>query len=243
MSARRRLPALPTFLAVSIAHLFAGEQGACAGGADVAAAAGLPFPATLESVVERGAIEGYPVSVVRLRSALSVGEALASARRAWSASDPDAVLVTRSGPWQVVSVRERSGYRTLQLRAAPDGGTEGLLSLWSHDGPGSNGVEPSLDASRLLPAGAQVLRRLDGVDGGRRHRTLVALTDGSVRWVADSLETRALALGFARDPVRRQSAGEGESRLYRSGRRDLGITVHPHEGRTAIVIHLTETAP
>lgn len=235
--------ARPAFFAASVAHLFPLSGVAPAIGQEVGGAGALPFPAALESVVERGAIEGHPVAVHRVRTSLGVDEAVSSARRAWAGPRFDAVVVTRSGPWQVVSMRERSGFRTLQLRAAPDGGSEGLLSVWTDRPSGERERRPALDAVALLPARAQVLRRVEGVDGTRRHRTVVALVDGSVSWVVDALDARVLAQGFVRDHAGRRTVGTAQSRLYRASGRDLAFTVHSHDERVAVVIHVTEPAP
>lgn len=238
------------FLAASAVHLVA--VALPAGGAQAAPPASLPFPASVESVVERGAIEGHPVSVLRLRIALPVADAIAAVRRAW-AGDGAAVVTARAGPWQVVSLREPGGYRTLQLRANSGGGSEGLLSVWSDDGrtrPARG--ESVLDPTSLLPADARVLRSLAATDGARRHRTVVAITSGSVRWSADALEARALSLGFAREPVAGARAvgdpqmkpaahpDSPQARLYRRPGQALAITVHRHGERTGIVVHLTE---
>lgn len=243
MSGARFHFARPAFFAASVAHLFPLSGVVPAIGQEAGAAGALPFPAALESVVERGAIEGHPVSVLRVRTALDVDEAVTSTRRAWGAQRADAVVVTRTGPWQVVSARERSGFRTLQLRAAPDGGSEGLLSVWADRPSAVHERGPALDASQWLPAGAQVLRRVDGVDGNRRHRTVVALVDGSVSWVVAALEARVLARGFVSDRTGHRTVGTAQSRLYRAPGRDLAFTAHSQEGRVAIVIHLTEPAP
>lgn len=239
MAGRRML-----FLATSIVHLFVDSNAApaVAGVVDAHAARQLPFPASLESVIERGGIEGYPVAVVRFRSRLPVDEALALTARAWRRGAAS-VVAANTGAWRVVSVYEADRYRTLQIRPAADGGSDGLLSVWEV----AQRVAASADAghvpSRLLPPNARVLRTLVGVDAGRRHRTVVALAAGSPAWVVRALDARITAEGFVRDPVAREGAGSGrtgEVRLYRGAGKTLGVTVHPHDARTAIVIHLTE---
>lgn len=234
-----------TFLAASAVHLFAVAPQA--GGAQAARPEPLPFPASVESVVERGTIEGHPVSVLRLRSALPVADAIAAVRAAW-AGHAAAVLAVRAGPWQVVSRREPAGYRTLQLRASPGGGSEGLLSVWSDDGHTTPARgESALEPASLLPADARVLRSLEGIDGARRHRTVVAIANGSVRWSVDALEARARSLGFVRDPVagdagmqRPAHADHAQARLYRRSGQALAVTVHRQGERIGIVVHLTE---
>ncbi len=241
------------FLATSIVYLFVEPHVASSAGSTQlalegkGAAAGyaaqqLPFQASLESVIERGGIEGYQVAIVRFRARLPVDEAFALASQAWRRGGAP-VLATHAGAWRVVSAYEANHYRTLQLREAADGGTEGVLSVWPDAGTVASSTHAVPDPSRFLPAGARVLRSLDGVDAGRRHRTLVAVAQGSPAWVAQSVDVRITAQGFSRDPVARAAAGTaplGQARLYRGAGTTLGVTFHPHDGRTAIVIHLTQ---
>jgi len=228
MTGRRLL-----FLATSIVHLFVEPQvaGAESAGIDALAAQYLPFQATVDAVIEQGSIEGYPVAVVRFRSRLPIDEALALTTRAWRRSG-ESLLVTRAGVWRVVSLYEAGRYRTLQIRPTVQGGPRAASS-----------GRDELDPAQLLPSDARVLRRLDGIDAGRRHRTLVAVADGSTGWVTQALELRMAAQGFTRDPILHASAGgdqAGEARLYRRSGTEVAVTVHAHHGRSAIVIHLTE---
>ena len=239
MTGRRLL-----FLATSIVHLFVEPQvaGAESAGIDALAAQYLPFQATVDAVIEQGSIEGYPVAVVRFRSRLPIDEALALTTRAWRRSG-ESLLVTRAGVWRVVSLYEAGRYRTLQIRPTVQGGSEGLLSAWSGGPRAASSGRDELDPAQLLPSDARVLRRLDGIDAGRRHRTLVAVADGSTGWVTQALELRMAAQGFTRDPILHASAGgdqAGEARLYRRSGTEVAVTVHAHHGRSAIVIHLTE---
>ena len=241
------------FLATSIVYLFVEPHAGSSAGAMQPAPQGkgaaadsaarqLPFQASLESVIERGGIEGFPVAIVRFRARLPLDEAFALTSKAWR-HDGAPVLATHAGAWRVVSVYEANRYRTLQLRGAADGGTEGVLSIWPDAGTAASATHAGPDPSRFLPAGARVLRSLDGVDAGRRHRTLVAVASGSPAWVAQAVDVRIAAQGFARDPVARAAAGSapiGQARLYRGAGTTLGVTFHPHDGRTAIVIHLTQ---
>jgi hypothetical protein len=239
MTGRRLL-----FLATSIVHLFVEPQiaGAESAGVDALAAQYLPFQATVDAVIEQGSIEGYPMAVVRFRSHLPIDEALALTTRVWRRSGVS-LLVTRAGVWRVVSLYEAGRYRTLQIRPTVQGGSEGLLSAWSGGPRVAASSGDGTDPEHLLPAGARVLRRLDGVDTGRRHRTLVAVAEGSPGWVTQALELRMAAQGFTRDPILHASAGgdpDGEARLYRRSEIEVAVTVHAHHGRSAIVIHLTE---
>jgi hypothetical protein len=155
-----------------------------------------------------------------------------------------------------VSTHLDGTFRTLQLRATAEGGSEGLLSVW-HDPPAGRAASAARqptgeasqggaagDAERWLPAGASVLRRLEGTDADRRGRTVVALVRASAPWTLAAIEARVLADGLRRDPVVHTRGGTdgGEARLYRGLGREFAVTVLPHPAGTAVVAHLVEAA-
>ena len=218
-----------------------------AGSVCLAAVGGLPaLPpgARVESVVEDGAVGGQRVAVLRIRSDGPPGpivQALvpgAADRRA-DAGAAGQVVEVRSGPWQVVSAREGDGYRTLQWRALPGGGTEALLSLWR--GPVASSPA-SFDLDAAVPRGATVLRRFSANDGGRRSATLVAWTPASVPDAAAQVHARLRAAGLEPGALRGDAA-TGLSRLYRGRGREVALTVTPHPGRSGLVLHYSEVSP
>jgi hypothetical protein len=210
------------------------------GAADASAV--LPFPARVEPVIERGDIEGHAVSITRFRSALSAESIVARVARDWSGPLRDPVVESATGPWRVISTRSHEAWRTLQVRPHPAGGSEGMLSVWA-GAPASRSA--AADVVALLPADANVLRRLGAVDAGRRSVTVVAEVEGSPGWAAQALDSRLAQAGYARDGVVRTAESavqRGEARLYRRQGREIAFTVQPHRGRSAVVLHLTESA-
>lgn len=205
-------------------------------------AASLPFAARVESVIERGSVEGFEVSVVHLSSELSPTEAASIASRVWRSNGIHHVIETSSADWRIVSKWEAGTYRTLQLRPAPNGGSAGFVSLWrSMAQPSATGFDPM----QVLPAGAQVLRRFASVDAGRRAASVVARVDASPAWLLDSLEVNIIRAGHIRQSMASTppSVVEGMARHYRGGGREVLVTVHPHLGRTGLVVHVTEATP
>ncbi len=209
--------------------------------ADVEAARRLPFAASIESVLERGSINGQPVSIVRFGTRLRPESVIAAAAREWSKTGRDPVVNLQADGWRIASTYSAGQFLTLQVRSAAGGGSEGLFGVWA---PNAHTDATGFDVARLLPTGATVLLRVEGIDGERRHRTIVAIVDGSPGWNAGALESRAASHGFARDPIEGASArgASGESRIYRGAGRELAVTLHPNPRGTAIVAHLIEQA-
>lgn len=255
----------------------------------------LPPGTRLESVIDEGAIEGYRVSVMRFRSGLPVDELLAQLRsqsrlqprvssqarvradaragtevvtQAGVRADASDLEVERQvGGWRVLSQRDGEGFRTIQLRAALEGGTEGLHTRWQAmtRAPGSG-----LDPASLLPPGARLLRRFSATDGGQRGETLVAWCLDPVDRTLEILHERLRAVGFeggapvtgrpggsAHADVTRDAAGKatgastptsgahpsGVARFYRKPGQEIVLTVASHPGQTGLVLHHSEVSP
>lgn len=196
----------------------------------------LPFPAKLQSVIERGEIEGRPVQVTRFESELAVHDVIVRLLRAWSDHGRVPVIQSTSGTWRIVSSFDAGHYRTAQVRAQPGGASEGLLTVWA-DAPRT--APRGLDLADVLPADATVLRRFAATDAGRRSETLVATAPSSVGWLLPMLDRRFASMGLLPDPVVRSPAGSG-ARLYRGRGAEVAVTAVPHEGRSGLVFHLTE---
>lgn len=198
---------------------------------------GLPAGARVEPVLEDGVVDGQRASILRIRHDGPPGPLLQ-----WLTGEGvsrAATIRTRSGPWEIASVREGEGYRTLQWRVLPGGGIEALQTHWR--GPAApRGA--AFDPASALPAGARVLRRVSAVDGGRRNETLVASTDDPVESTAAAIHQRLLAAGFQAGPVR-GAPRSGLTRQYRAKDREVALTVTPHPGRSGLVLHHSEVSP
>lgn len=217
-------------------------------GLQAAPAFELPFASSIEPVIEQGEIEGQAVRVARFSSRVSPEEALRILRREWRGAGTEPLLELRSERWQLVSTHEpASGFRTLQLRAAPGGGSEGLLSVWESPQPrlSDRASRGATNPGQLLPATSRVVRRFSVVDAGRRSETLVAVAQASVEWVAAVIRERVAARGFVRDPLIGSSkavaaaASSSAAAAYRRGDQEIAFTVSAlGDGGSGIVLHL-----
>lgn len=205
-----------------------------------ACASPLPSGTRVEWVIEDGVVSGQRVSVQRiltpaapevLREALmpEAGDATSTVHRVRS----------QSGRWQVLSVRTDAGYRTLQWRALPDGLVEALFTRWSSP---QRGQRAGFDPGALLPTGTHLLRRFAGRDDDRFNETLVAWSREPVARFAAQLHARLLASGLQSEPTR-DTSGAGIARFYRGRGREVALTVTPHAGRSALVLHHSEVSP
>lgn len=218
--------------------LAAGLLGAAGAGGTL----GVPLPpgTQVEWVIEDGRIAGQRVSLQRFLTAArpeALREALMPA--AGEGHQSSRSFNAQSGAWQVLTTRGDDGYRTLQWRGLPDGRTEALLTHWS--GP-HRSASPLVDPVALLPPGASVLRRFSVRDGGHRNETLVAWSREPVAQFAAHLHERLIASGLHAGPAPNAPAGS-VARFYRGRGVELALTVTPHAGRSALVLHHSEVSP
>ncbi|MCD6680882.1 MAG: hypothetical protein LT102_09555 [Burkholderiaceae bacterium] len=218
----------------------------------------LPGIDSARIAIPDGSIAGHSVVVFELHSGRAPREALAQIERHWRAQGADTVLQAQTQDWFVLSrladpVGEASdvrgttprveGFETLQLRASPGGGSEGLLTRWVR----AAAVAPADDAlARLVPADAQLVRKLSS--GGERERRAATIVAHFARSLDDAerhLERHLLRAGF--QPM--QASGmlgdlrwnDDRARFYRSTNAELLVTLHRQPQGASAVLHHVET--
>ena len=215
----------------------------------------LPFPARFEPVISDGEIEGRRVRVVRISTPLHEDELARVLRREWRGPQGAELVETRLPGWRVLSSWTAEGFRTLQFRPAPSGGSEGVLSIWPAGGAGGEGIArgggvgaaaagSALPGPELLPPGSAVLRRFSAVDAGRRGQTVVAVSEGAPSWLADAIGQQLVARGYVPDRVLRAAGVRGEARRFTRADAEVVFTVTAAgTGRSGVVLHAIGAAP
>ncbi len=231
-------------LAMSLPLLAVGTT-ALAGGSEVVEI--LPGIDARRVVLPAGDLAGHGISVSEVSSRLGPAEALAGVERHWrAADDAPPVLRAHGDGWSVLSRRTAQGYDTLQLRAAPRGGAEGLLTRWRmRDG----GPPSETSLSSLLPVEARAVRQLRSSDaageGAREAQTLV----GRLPHAIDEAERRVVVhlrrLGFVADPgtgaSRALSWRDDRARFFRAAGTELLVTLHAQPAGTGVVLYHVRT--
>ena len=208
----------------------------------------LPVDLKPELVMAAALLDQHAVTTHRFRAA-ERPEVLADAMRERWRAEGRAYVESRHADWMLLSVRERQGVRTVQLRAA-QWGTEGLASWW---GPAPEQGAGRLDGVKVPPVlrwlsdDARVIRHLAHRDAGRDGATVVAVLPATPQVAASRLRERARADGYGADPGLGLSAGQaawyrgggssGEALAFRRGREEVVATVAPHPEGAAVVLH------
>lgn len=200
---------------------------------------GLPFPARIAAVVPQGGVAGMQVSIAQFVSRVPPGHALAAARDAWSESGRWALVEGQAGGWQTLSRHQGRSVITLQIRAARQGGSVGLVSRWTPSMPASP-IVPL--AERLLPPQARAPRLTESRDPGVVAVSLVANVDGRVDAIRRQIAERARHAGLSVvEPALRLDPAAGSGSLLLTGTRSEGaVTLVQRGPAVGIVVHLRE---
>lgn len=191
-------------------------------------------------------LAGRSASVQVVRGDDGPEELIRLARSAWSGAGAH-VRRDDHGSWRTVSRMGRQGVEALQVRGAPNGGSEGYLISWpTGDGEGRPAHRASARdtlAHRLLPSSAVTLSDLRA-SGPPQGRSLVAWVPERLAVVEAAVTARAEALGLRSRTDGRNADPDPRherSHFYTTGGAELALTLHNEGAGTALVIHLMES--
>lgn len=207
-----------------------------------------PGVALRRVVLPDGELAGRAVRVSEVASAFEPGEALARVERRWRASGDAAVLRAGHGEWSVLSRQSGEAFETLQLRASPRGGSEGMLAQWRGAVAPPRG-ERSL--ARLLPEDARVVRQLlsrdAGAQGARTADTLIGRLPHTIDESERRVDRHLQRAGFV--PMRQPDARRGlawredRARFYRAAGAEVLVTLHAQPQGTGVVVYHVRVLP
>jgi hypothetical protein len=193
------------------------------------------------------AIAGRSAVLQVIRADEAPDEVAALAQAVWARAS-DEVRRDDDGAWRTVSRIRHPGIEALQLRASPNGGSEGYLIAWRLQDTGSSAVPTPGGrlsvAHRLLPSSALTVS--DQLTGGApAARTLVAWAPAAITAIDAAVAARAEALGLRRQIQGRSKAPDSQherARFYSADGIELALTLHGEGTGTALVIHSTEAS-
>ncbi len=219
---------------------------------DVGILQALPGIDRARLAIPDGSLAGHTVVVYEVDTQRTPQEALGEVERHWRAHGVDTVLQAQTGDWHVLSRHTGSapggdgdtafeGFETLQLRASPRGGSEGLLTRWTQ----ASGSNQHDTLARLVPPDAQRVRQLaSGGQHERRGSTLVAHFARSLDDAEAHLHRHLARIGF--EPM--QADGQPKdlrwrddrARFYRGAGAELLVTLHRQPQGASAVLHHVE---
>jgi hypothetical protein len=210
----------------------------------LAAAFALDVPPGVESVPigERMRVNGVGMHIEHFVAPLSAEEVLAFYRERWagqlSKADTPAVPLTQNsaGTWQVLGRQNGARHETVQIRALPEGGSEGYVA--SADTSARPAAPPRPPV--YLPPGVAVVSVVESADGARNATEILAQSPFSVaiteRWLRSSARVRGFSPEPGFDEARRARQPE-RAFFMRSGTDELAAVVQPARSGSLIFLH------
>lgn len=202
----------------------------------------------LSTVATALQIDAASTDVVHVSSTLPIEAAVEAWSRWWGAGAVP-LRESRVAGWRVLSRPGSAGLVTVQLRAAPAGGSEGYLALRRAAPAGS----PVRDAAVPfgLPAGARVLRTVAAADVGRTGTQTVIAVQGTARGALKSFARSARATGWAPIPlpilvhasVWPRSLDAPRTLWLQRGAEELGLFATDAGSNALVVVHHVGAAP
>lgn len=202
----------------------------------------LPFDAYLTMAVASGRIAGREVSIARFESGLAIEEAMRRLRTESMRLAPGSMFESRTDGWIIVSRRLADSILTIQLRARPQGGVEGVVSHWRLD---AEPRDESQQAMELLPHSFRLVRTVSSRDAGVRVTTVAAITESKLAEAWRQVQEQLAARGYRIQSVGRFDPSIREARFATWVRGEASVTA-TLDGRgwpVALVLHKREVAP
>lgn len=200
----------------------------------------MPIPPDSRAVWVADSLEqnGIPMQIQQLTSPSGVEDVLAFYRNRWSApveQGAPGFVEKRVAGWHIISRLEAGRQTVVQLRGAPDGGSEGFISIADvRATPGFN------RATRRFPrrSGSQILSSTVSHDGPGKTTTILLSNGHSVKSNVEFYRDAMVRGGWTL--IHGMQAGSTVTLFFnkRDGRCEISISAA--RGRTFIMANLKE---
>lgn len=201
----------------------------------------VPDEARLSVVGEDLALGSVPVKIWRFDAWISLDEALAYYRAAWS--EPAAelqgqgapgMLESRQDEWTILSRYEKGYLTTVQLQASGREAAQGLIAVSKLPQ-----AEVDLPQSRkvLLDPQAQITSDIGSVDGNKRARTITATTTSSLSHAVAAYRSLYGRAGWTELTAGQESAQPaGVAMMFNRAGEEVSLVLAELDGTTAITL-------
>ncbi len=240
--ARRRASAQPTTLArfvpVALLALFtlfapAAPSAALANTWPVLAH---PQGARIDPVGERVRVNGMPMRLTRVITALPAEAAVAHYQRALGAP----VAHAQTGHTQVLAQARGEFFITVSIAPLPDGRSEVLTAVADTHAAREAAGRP---LGLALPAGSELLSDMESVDGGLASRQLVLINPHSLRTNLDRLSASLADRGLRPDGPPLAASDDALAQAFSGAAGEAQLVLVRRDGATSAVLTLLSGEP
>ncbi len=196
----------------------------------------LPVPkdTQLSIVGEDMSVNGASMHAYELRSALSARELLDFYAAQW----PGETRVSRLAPWTILSHPDGDHLVTVQVQALPGGASFGYVGI-------TNLLEPSLRLRRSdfpRPSGAELITDVQARDQGRRSRTVLLRSEGSLEQNLAWYESHYRRQGWQAigDPRGKANLPGSRTLLMNKGSGELNLVIASEGSKSVVTVVLVQ---
>ncbi len=195
-----------------------------------------PLDARVESIGDRVRLNGVPMRVTRVVTALPAEAAAAHYRHALGTP----VAHAQTGDTQVLTQARGDFFITVSIAPLADGRSE-VLSAVADSGAARAAL--GRPAGLTLPAGSELLSDMESIDGGLASRQLVLINLHSLRTNLDRLSASLAARGLRPDGPPLADRDDALAQAFRGAAGEAQLVLVRRDGATHAVLTLLSRQP
>jgi hypothetical protein len=209
----------------------------------------IPLPEGVRAarILDDASIDGQPLALRQLKTALGCEALLARARLLWLGQLSPHLLAEQRGRWQILSAAFPDGFVNLQGQATLEGPCEALLSRWplgAHaTAPGPSGVRAILPD---WPPSVRVLRHTVERREGLVTSVTTAQSAQPLAWLVTTFRRQLESQGYRLDGVPLPGDAAPRARAViaaRTARADLTVLLNATADITDVVLIHDQRTP
>ena len=195
-----------------------------------------PQDARIEPVGERVRVNGVPMRLARVITALPAEAAVAHYQRTLGAP----VAHAQTGHTQVLAQARGEFFITVSIAPLPDGRSEVLSSVADSRAAREAAGRPF---GLTLPAGSELLSDMESVDGGLASRQLVLVNPHSLRTNIDRLSASLADRGLRPDGPPLADRDDALAQAFSGATGEAQLVLVRRDGTTSAVLTLLSRQP
>lgn len=195
-----------------------------------------PQDASVESIGERVRLNGVPMHLTRVVTALPAEAAAAHYQHALGAP----VAHAHTGDTQVLAQARGDFFITVSISSLPDGRSE-VLSTVADSRAAREAV--GRPAGLALPAGSELLSDMESIDGGFASRQLVLVNPHSLRTNLDRLSASLAMRGLGPDGPPLANRDDALAQTFSGASGEAQLVLVRRDGATHAVLTLRSRQP
>lgn len=189
-------------------------------------------------VGEKMAMNGIALSTRTFKISRPPEQVLDYYRSRWKSRGLADIAETATGDYQTLGMEQQGFYQTVQVKAAPGGGSEGILTVTL----APSRVQPNKTTAFPYMLNTEIISKLESLDGGVRAETLTMTNNRSVEANAQYIAAQLTDAGWQAQAFADASVtAQGRILYFQKDQQHCQVTITSQApdfpGRTLILVH------